>query len=163
MPQMVKESVCCYSARGARADESASVQRATSRPAAPPSAASRHDSVSSCATSCQRLAPIASRTLHSRRRAGARASSRFAMFAQAMSSTNPVTPSSRLSGALDSRDACSVPRPVREDRLAPGSEPGPIAHLLQRRLDVVEDGVIRDADGRRAPSGETPGLKRANR
>ena len=74
------------------------VQRATSRPAAPPSTASRHDSTSSCEMSCSRLAPSDSRIAISLARAAARASSRLAMFAHAMISTSAVTPSRSSSG-----------------------------------------------------------------
>ena len=49
------------------------------------------DSVSSCASSCRRLAPSESRTAISVARPAPRASSRFAMLAHAMSSTMPVT------------------------------------------------------------------------
>ena len=73
-------------------------QRADDQAGAPPMAASSTDSVRSCATSCQRLAPIDSRTAISRRARAPRASSRLAMLAQAISSTKPVTASSSVSG-----------------------------------------------------------------
>ena len=85
------------SSRGIRAMMPVSDQRATTRPSAPPIAASRADSVRSWRTTCQRLAPIDSRTAISLARAAPRASSRLAMLAQAISSTKPVTASSRVS------------------------------------------------------------------
>ncbi len=93
-----------------------SVQRATTSPATAPSAASSSDSVSSCPMSCQRLAPIDTRTAISLARAAARASSRLAMLAQAISSTNAVTPSSSISGAFASGRAELCP-------CAPGTTP----------------------------------------
>ena len=68
----------------------------------PPITASRHDSVSSWRTSCQRPAPIESRIAISPLRAADRASSRFAMFAHAMRSTSPVTPRRICSGTFAS-------------------------------------------------------------
>ena len=94
------------------------------------------------AISCQRLAPIDSRTAISPARAAARASSRLAMLAQAISSTTPVTPSSSVERR--SRLAAIVALPA-----APGSTADGLAlkraivcslmSCLQRRLDVVED------------------------
>ena len=66
-------------------------QCATATPAAAPMAASSRLSISSWRASRPRDAPSASRTLHSWLRAVARASSRLAMLAQAISSTNPAT------------------------------------------------------------------------
>ena len=63
-------------------------QKATPAPAAPPSMPRTRLSVSNCAISWRRLAPRAARTATSRPRACPRASSRFATFAQAMSSTS---------------------------------------------------------------------------
>ena len=60
--------------------------------------------------SCRRLAPSESRTAISPARAADRASSRLAIFAQAISSTNAVTPSSSVSGAFASRDTELWPR-----------------------------------------------------
>ena len=57
----------------------------------PPATASRMLSTSACVTICARDAPMASRTAVCVRRATARASSRFATFAQAISSTRPQT------------------------------------------------------------------------
>ena len=59
----------------------------------PPATASSTLSTSACVTICRRDAPIASRTAVWPRRATARASSRLATLAQAMSSTSPHTPS----------------------------------------------------------------------
>ena len=70
---------------------------ATTTPAAAPIAAMSRLSDSICRTMRRRDAPMASRTATSRSRAVARASIRFARFAQAMSSTSPVTPSRMLS------------------------------------------------------------------
>jgi hypothetical protein len=64
---------------------------ATTRPAMPPPMASRMLSTSACVTICDREAPIAIRTAVCVRRATERASSRFATFAQAISSTSPHT------------------------------------------------------------------------
>ena len=75
-----------------------SVQRAATSPAAPPRSARRHDSVSSCVTSRRRVAPSESRTAISDARPADRASSRFAMFAHAISRTTPVTPSRSSKG-----------------------------------------------------------------
>ena len=59
----------------------------------PPPMASRTLSTSACVTICERDAPMASRTAVCVRRATARASSRFATLAQAISSTSPHTAS----------------------------------------------------------------------
>ena len=67
-------------------------QKATPAPAAPPSIPRTRLSVSNCAISWRRLAPRAARTATSRPRACPRASSRFATFAQAMSSTSVTEP-----------------------------------------------------------------------
>ena len=66
-------------------------QKAKSTPTAPPNAASNTLSVSSCRTSRHRPAPTASRTLISAPRKAARASSRFATLAHAISSTSATT------------------------------------------------------------------------
>ena len=68
-------------------------------PKAPPSAASIKLSVSSCLTIRPRLAPRAARTAISFCRETPRANSKFATFAQAMSTTKPTAPS-RISSAL---------------------------------------------------------------
>ena len=59
----------------------------------PPATASRTLSTSACVTICRRDAPIASRTAVCPRRATARASSRLATLAHAISSTSPHTAS----------------------------------------------------------------------
>ena len=85
-----------------------SVHCATSRPAAPPRTARRHDSVSSCASRCRRDAPAASRTAISDVRAAERASSRFAILAHAIRRTTAVTTSSRnrAGPAISCRPLC---------------------------------------------------------
>jgi hypothetical protein len=65
---------------------------ASASPAAPPISASIRLSVSSCVTILARVPPIAARTAISRDRPSARASRRFATFAQAISRTKPTTP-----------------------------------------------------------------------
>ena len=64
---------------------------ANSRPSTVPQADSSALSASSCRAIRQRDAPSATRTLSSCRRALARASSRFAMLAHAISSTSATT------------------------------------------------------------------------
>ena len=64
------------------------------RPRAPATNASSTLSVSSCRMTCQRLAPIATRTLISPVRRAARASRRLATLEQAISSTKPTAPNS---------------------------------------------------------------------
>ena len=71
---------------------------ASAAPSSGARTASSRLSASSCRTSRQRDAPIASRTAISRSRTLARASSRFARFAHAISSTRPVVASSSQSG-----------------------------------------------------------------
>ncbi len=88
------QSSCTASCRrnGGRNDHSNErPQYAIAKPAAAPSTASSTDSVSSCRTSRERVAPSAARILISRERALARASSRFARLTQAMSSTTATT------------------------------------------------------------------------
>ena len=115
------------SSRGMRAMMPVSDQRATTRPSAPPIAASRADSVRSWRTTCQRLAPIDSRTAISLARAAPRASSRLAMLAQAISSTKPVTASSSVSAGPASRVMLLWPR-------APGST---VTRLALKRASVA--------------------------
>ena len=67
-------------------------ERQAQSPSAPPATASSTLSVSSWRTIRPRLAPSAARTAISFCRASARDSSRFATFAQAMSSTKPTAP-----------------------------------------------------------------------
>jgi hypothetical protein len=102
---------------------SASVHRATSRLAIPPSSASRTDSVRSCASTWRRLAPSERRTAISIPRPAPRASSRLAMLAQAMSRTRPVMAKSSVSGVRTS--ACSELCPRR-----PGSS---VTSLARKR------------------------------
>ena len=89
-------------ARNARPAQSAAAGRAprrsTTRPTAPPAAASTRLSVSICRTSRPRSAPSAMRILISRVRPAARTSSRLPTLAQAISSTQP-TAASRISSA----------------------------------------------------------------
>ncbi len=77
-------------------------------PAAPPTAESNTLSVSSCRASRQRPAPIAVRIAISRCRAVARASSRLARLAQAISSTKPTAPMSTSSAGRILPTTCSL-------------------------------------------------------
>ena len=79
---------------------------ATSRPSAPPVKASSRLSTSSCRTSCPREAPSDRRTAISRWRMKARAMSRLATFAHAMSSTRPT---------IDIRTRSGVEKSLRSD------------------------------------------------
>ena len=93
-----------------------------------------------------RLAPIDSRIAISLDRAAARASSRLAMFAQAMSRTRPVTASSSSSGTLRFAVDRGLTAGAGLEQHLPRLEPRHrlIAHAaLQRRFDVVDDGAIR--------------------
>ena len=83
---------------GSSAVMSRTMSAATPKLARPPIAMSTNDSVSSCRTSQPRLAPSDARVAISPARAAPRASSRFAMFTQTISSTSTVTPSSSVSG-----------------------------------------------------------------
>ena len=86
-----------------------------------------------------------SRTAISPARAAERASSRLAMFAQAISRTKPVTPSSMQSGVLASsaRGALARDRPASTSISLLRNRSWSLAHaLLQRRFDVVDDGVV---------------------
>ncbi len=78
---------------GASATSAATPTRATSAPAIPAATASTTLSVRSWRTRRARPAPTAARTTISRPRAEARASSRLATLAQAMSRTKPTAPS----------------------------------------------------------------------
>ncbi len=69
---------------------------ARSRPAAPPKSASTTLSVRSCRSIRRRPAPSATRIAISRRLVDARASSRLAMLAQAISNTKPALTSSTI-------------------------------------------------------------------
>jgi hypothetical protein len=70
------------------------ITHATPSPMAPPMSDNSRLSVSSCRTMRVRLAPTASRTASSRCLAAALASSRLAIFAQAISNTAAATPPS---------------------------------------------------------------------
>ena len=84
---------------GAASGSSRTSVHASARPAAPPAADSTRLSVRSCRTSRERLPPSAARIVSSRWRAAPRESSRFAMLAQAMSSTRATAlASTRIAG-----------------------------------------------------------------
>ncbi len=84
---------------GAASGSSRTSVHARARPAAPPAADRTRLSVRSCRTSRVRLPPSAARIVNSRWRAAPRESSRFAMFAQAMSSTRATAlASTRIAG-----------------------------------------------------------------
>ena len=76
--------------RREKRDEQPLPHRATASPRSAPSVDSSKLSVSSCRMTRPRAAPSATRIAISRRRTAARASSRFATFAQAISSTSPT-------------------------------------------------------------------------
>ncbi len=82
---------------------------AKTRPSAAPSSESRHPSAMNCRSSRPRLAPSADRTASSLCRDSARASSRLARFAHAISSTNSTAPWSTQTAvpALPTICACS--------------------------------------------------------
>lgn len=82
---------------------------ATANPARPPSTASAMLSVSNCLIRRVRRAPSASRTEVCILRAVPRASSRFAMFAQAMSSTKPESTISNRRPFSDSLAIAATP------------------------------------------------------
>ena len=84
---------------------------ANTAPSVAPSRASSVLSESNCLISLPRAAPIACRTAISRSRTLARASSRFARFAQAISSTSPVVASRIQRGCSYSRRNCETPVP----------------------------------------------------
>ena len=92
---------------GAAAMSAATIHRANSRPSSPPASASRQLSVTNCATRRLRLAPSAARTPSSLVLAVARASSRFATFAHAISSTSATAPASRFRVGRVSPTSCS--------------------------------------------------------
>ena len=91
---------------------------ATITPSAPPTPASSRLSVISCRIMRSRPAPIAVRTASSRRRPSARASSRFARFAQAISSTHAAAPQSASSSSRDCCDTSSLNRNTEAPTLA---------------------------------------------
>ena len=128
-----------------------SVQRDTSRPRAAPSR--QHERLDQqLPISCERLAPIDSRTAISPARPAPRTSSRLAMFAQAISSTTPVTPKSRMSGVVASAgiELCPLEPGASVIFFAWKPRHRLLAHaLLQRGFDVVDDGGIRHVDASR--------------
>ena len=143
-----------------------SVQRAATSPAAPPRTASRHDSVSSCVTSCRRVAPSESRTAISEARAADRASSKFAMLAHAISRTTPVTPRRRNRGTPTL--SCIPLCPRRPSLIGSGLATN---RARVRSLRSVWSGAstsvrmlrYRGAIAARAWSMDTSGFRRANR
>ena len=144
-------SICSPSSRGMRPAPStptaSTAHDAMITPAPVPSSASTADSVNSCRTSRPRPAPSAARTRISPRRFAAWATSRFATFAHASSSSRPTAPksthtASRTRGATihsakgtasalhpafdsgcasDSRRAISRSSPRACGRVAPGA------------------------------------------
>ena len=104
-----------------RDSEVRSIQTASNKPAAPPTAASSRLSTSNCDTILRRPAPRANRTAISFWRAVARATRRFATLAQAISSTPATTAISTRSG---------VENPSR--KLARPCDPG-IASMVARK------------------------------
>ena len=83
---------------GSRLNSTRTLQYAKTRPASPPITARITASVTNCEMRRQRPAPIATRIAISFRRDTARASSRLATFAHAISKTNPTTAPSTASG-----------------------------------------------------------------
>ena len=112
-------------------------RRPPASPAMPPPIASRTLSVSACATICRGVAPRARRTAVCPRRATARASSRFATLAQAISSTRPQT---------DEQDLQAAPVLLLHLRDA-GAGGDHVDHLLGKHPDDV-----------RHPVGGIPGI-----
>ncbi len=111
-PSGVKSTITASGALAtSRSPATRTAHAAPASPSAPPIAASTRLSINSCRTSRPRLAPNASRTEISRPRVVARASSRFATFAQAMSSTSPTTPNNAaVPPATDVRSSAFTPR-----------------------------------------------------
>ena len=135
-------------------------QNPSSKPTAPPRLASTSPSVSIWRAMRNEPAPRASRRLTSRCRDTARASSRFARFAQAMSSTRPTNAVSTISGRLNSSRRSSTPRPPGVSRtcgrLDPGRgfEQGPdlVAHRsVHRALQLRLVDALRHACHRERP------------
>ncbi len=85
-------------------------QAARPIPAMPPSVETTRLSVSNCRIKRPRLAPIARRTPISRRRPDARASSMFATFAHATSSTSPMPTISPSATGWSTLSACGCTR-----------------------------------------------------
>jgi len=104
---------------GEAATSALTAQDASISPSPPPAAAITTLSVSNCRTRRIRLAPRAVRSAISLRRDAARASSRLATLAQAMSSTTPTAPSNTnsarpVSPTISSRSRrTTVEKPAR--------------------------------------------------
>ena len=92
---------------GTSAAAAGTATRARAMPMAPPRADSPRLSVSTCRARRRGRAPMATRTASSRCRCTARASSRLARFAHAMSSTHTDAPTSAISIRRDWRDTSS--------------------------------------------------------
>ena len=94
---------------------------ASPMPITPPAAPISRLSVRSCRTSRPRPAPIAARSAISRSRTDARASSRFATFVHAISSTQATAPSStRIAGRIRPTDLLAVAGDVDAVAFLPG-------------------------------------------
>ena len=107
---------------------------ATASPHTPPRSEMSRLSVSSCRTSRARLAPSDARIANSLRRARERASSRLAIFAQAMSRTSATIPSRP-------QPSSATPEAAAFGCLAPSGREAPDAG--SRRVASVRDGVPR--------------------
>ena len=114
---------------------------ATSSPSAPPTAASSTLSVSSCRTRRARPAPSARRIAISRCRTDERASSRFATFAQAMSSTQPTAASSVSSAGRTSPTRSSCSGITRSAQPVPA---GIVGRILRAALGERVDALLRE-------------------
>ena len=95
------------------ARSSRSPPTATASPSAPPAAASSTASARIGRATSQRPAPSAPRTAISLRRVDNRASSRFAMLAQTMSSRKPTAPMSTTSAGREAATSCSCAATTR--------------------------------------------------
>ena len=122
--------------------------QASSMPIAPPPADNTTLSVSTWRAMRRGRAPIATRTASSRCRCTARASSRLARFAQAMSSTHAEAPARASSIKRDCRDTSSrssmTVAPVRS--LASGkarARPSAITFNSARAWPIVTPGASR--------------------
>ena len=136
---------------GSNAGAERSTAAPSASPAVPPTAASSRLSVSSCRKSCRRLAPSAARTASSRVRPTPRASSRFATFAHAMSSTNPTTPANTSDVVL---------RSLPTSALCKGSIVTPQPLLVDGEMRAMPAAI--EAISARARSMEMPDFNRPN-
>ena len=130
----------------------------------PPPMASRMLSTSACVTICDRDAPIASRTAVCVRRATERASSRFATFAQAISSTSPHTAISicRLLAVLLFHHADAGAGRDDRDRLL-RQQVVDVGQPVRRIARVVRDPLAQDVrEPRRDAVGRGAGLEAAD-